>query len=91
MHSNTIAALLAKHTVSVMDYALGMDKPRTKGYISLEIVAELAEALEKDSKSCAHCGSVSETIKGPLAFCVSCDRQKFPIEAADFIKRSKGG
>ncbi len=89
MHSNTIAALLAKHTVSVMDYALGLDKPRTKGYISLEVVAELADALEKDSKACQHCGSMTETMQGPIPFCTYCDRQKFPITAADFIKRTK--
>ena len=89
MHSNTIAALLAKHTVSVMDYALGLDKPRTKGYISLEIAAELAEMLEQDSKYCAHCNSAIETMKGPIPFCGSCGRQKTPIKAAEFIKRSK--
>ena len=89
MDSNTIATLISKHTVSVMDYALGMDKPRTKGYISLELVAELAEALEKDSAYCAHCGSPNHEMKGSLPYCARCERYKSPIKAADFIKRSK--
>ncbi len=89
MHSNVIAAVISKHTVSVMDYALGLDKPRIKGYISLEMVAELADAIEKDSECCANCGSPNQEMRGPLPYCVYCKRYGSPIKAADFIKRSK--
>ncbi len=60
MDSRTLAALLSKHTVSVMDYAVGMDRPRTKGYISLELVDDLAAALEAESIYCTCCGSSHE-------------------------------
>lgn len=89
MQATTLAALISKHTVSVMDYALGMDKPRTKGYISLEIVEELGVVLEAESGYCVHCGSGSQVMKGPLPYCSYCDRQKFPVKATEFIKRSK--